>query len=201
MTPERAVEIQMALEGFERSMKKKREALAPAGWKGMYLWAEGALGEFKVQRLSGRPGLNVVSGDLRRSFRQRTTGETLEQLQSRFSTTSKYAATHEFGPTITPKNAKMLAIPIKGSPATRSSGEPLYHSPLRSTLPQHIKFFVDELGSGRLFLRDDKGQPWFRLVKSVKIPARLRFRETIKASIVKLQERLKAQFGEALTSG
>lgn len=202
MTPERAVEIEAALKGFEQSMAKKRAALPPAGRKALYLWAEGALGKFKVDRLSGGGGgLNVVSGDLRRSFQHRESGEDLSNLESHLYTTSKYAAIHEFGGTIRPKNAKMLAIPIKGGPATRASGEPLYHSPLRSTLPQTLDFFVDERGTGRFFLIDETGQAWFRLVPSVKIPARMRFRETIKAQILELQERLKADFGAALASG
>jgi phage gpG-like protein len=200
MTPERVVEIEAALKGFEESMKKKREALPPAGRKGLYLWAEGALGKFKVDRLSGAGGLNVITGDLRRSFLHRETGEVLANLESHLFTTSKYAAIHEFGGTIRPKSAKMLAIPIKGSPATRASGEPLYHSPLRQTLPQTLDFFVDERGTGRFFLIDETGQAWFRLVPSVKIPARMRFRETIKAQILQLQERLKEQFGAALQS-
>jgi phage gpG-like protein len=196
----RAVEIEAALKGFEESMKKKREALAPAGWKGMYLWAEGALGKFKVERLSGAGGLKSVSGELRNSFHQRTTGETLANLQSLLFTTCKYAAIHEFGGTIRPKIAKMLAIPIKGGPATRSSGEPLYHTPLRQTLPPYITFFVEEYGTQRLFLCDGTGKPWFRLVHSVTITPRMRFRETIKAQILQLQERLKEQFGAALQS-
>lgn len=198
---ERAVEIQAALKGFEQSMAKKRAALPPAGRKALYLWAEGAMGHFKVKRLTGRPGLKSVSGDLLKSFHHRESGEALNDLRSHLYTTSKYAAIHEFGGTIRPKKGNFLAIPLKGSPATRASGEPLYHSPLKQTLPQQLDFFVDERGTGRFFLIDNTGQAWFRLVKKVKIPARMRFRETIKAQILGLQQRLKTQFGAALKSG
>ena len=201
MVIERAVEIQAALKGFEASMKKKREALPPAGQKALSLWAEGALGHFKVKQLTGRPGLKSVSGDLLKSFHHKEYGETLADLRSVLFTTSKYAAPHEFSATIRPKKGQFLAIPIKGGPATRASGEPLYHSPLRQTLPQQLDFFVEETASGSFVLMDETGKAWFNLVKKVFIPARMRFRETIKAQILQLQERLKAQFGAALQSG
>jgi phage gpG-like protein len=87
----------------------------------------------------------------------------------------KYAATHEFGATITPKNSKMLRIPIPGGPALTRAGVDRFATPLRATGAGQ---FAIQKSGGKLYLINTaaKGKaaarPWYVLRYSVKIPAR-----------------------------
>ena len=88
----------------------------------------------------------------------------------------KYAATHEFGATITPKNAKMLRIPFPGGPALTGAGVDRFATPLRATGAGI--FAIQKTAGGKLVLVNtaakgkSAGRPWYILKQSVKIPAR-----------------------------
>ena len=87
-----------------------------------------------------------------------------------------YAATHEFGATITPKNAKMLRIPFPGGPALTGAGVDRFATPLRATGAG--LFAIQKTAGGKLVLVNTAakgkaaGRPWYVLKRSVKIPAR-----------------------------
>ena len=88
----------------------------------------------------------------------------------------KYAATHEFGATITPKNAKMLRIPFPGGPALTGAGVDRFATPLRATGAGI--FAIQKTAGGKLVLVNTAARgkaasrPWYILKQSVKIPAR-----------------------------
>jgi len=92
----------------------------------------------------------------------------------------KYAATHEFGATITPKNAKMLRIPFPGGPALTGAGVDRFATPLRATAAG--QFTLAGWGNRMYLISTNRAQtgrgknarmgPWYILKQSVKIPAR-----------------------------
>jgi hypothetical protein len=192
----RGLQIDMAKEALDRTLRRKAKQLEVTDRRTLYLWSEGVLGRLYQKSLSGRPGLNVMSGDLRRSFRHKEGGGPGLDLWTRMFTTSKYARLQEYGSAmlpggvIRPTRSQKLAIPIKGSPATRSTGEPLYHSPLRANLPQGLNFWVMKAKSGKLYLADKFGRPWFRLMDMVRVPARLGFRRIARQEVQKLAKQL-----------
>lgn len=148
-------------------------------------------------RLSGDP-LKVRSGSLRRSWKTGIEGNRLENLYAWTASTSKAAATHEFGdPNRKPRTAKMLAIPLDA--AKFPSGTARYNSPLRQTLDgEFSKTWVARMPSGKLILFGQKGQtggaiPLFVLVPSVSIPARMGART--------LFAKRAPRFGEAVSRG
>lgn len=89
---------------------------------------------------------------------------------------SRIGAFMEEGGTITPKNTKMLRIPIKGGPADMATGDPFYQVPLRHH-PEH-GFFVRLSKKGNPVLsrvkwsrKGDKGtvETWYALVSKATI--------------------------------
>jgi len=122
----------------------------------------------RTAQMSGRPGLRVISGTLRRSLTFAVTGGSLATLKSTifFDTTAtalpgggSYAAVQEYGAVIRARNKKYLAIPVfKG-------GAFAAHS--KNALP---------LSFGKL--SKASSIMGVRFVKSVKIPPRLKFFES-----------------------
>lgn len=83
-----------------------------------------------------------------------------------FGTNLSYAATHQYGATIRPVRAKMLAMPL--TPAAFRAGSPRQFG---------RDLFVWRSGPGNLFLAESKGKRaklvlHYRLLPSVTIPAR-----------------------------
>lgn len=78
---------------------------------------------FIALRLSGRPGLNRVSGALIRSFRvgRSPRGVPLNDVVSWLASASPYAAIHETGGTIRPKRRRALAVPLEAA-KTKAGG-------------------------------------------------------------------------------
>lgn len=140
------------------------------------------------RRLSGRPGLARRTGALARSFQTEVTGSKIGDLRGAYFSTSRYAAIHETGGTITGKG-KLLAIPLAA--ARTAAGVGRYPSPLRQTLPASFPggTFVRRSRAGNLILfgRTVKGAdptPLFVLKQSVTIPARLGTQETWEKEVV-----------------
>lgn len=134
-----------------------------------------------TNHLSGKP-LATRSGDLRRSWKNVVLGDRLDNLIGRVFSTSKYAATHEYGdPNRVPRNAKMLSIPLDA--AKFPSGASRYNSPLRETLKGEFSHtWVQRGPSGQLILFGQRGEtggaiPLFALVPRVSIPARMGARQ------------------------
>lgn len=93
------------------------------------------LARHKRERLSGRPGLNRVTGTLARSFTFSVSGGNLETLKATIFTTSKYSRIHEFGGVIRAKNAKYLTFKIgKGKGAS-------WVSKKQVKIPKRLEFY------------------------------------------------------------
>lgn len=139
------------------------------------------------KRLSGRPGLARRTGALARSFQTSITGDKVDDLRGVYFSTSRYAAIHESGGTITGKG-KLLAIPLAA--ARTSAGVSRYPSPLRQTLPASFPngTFVRRSRAGNLILfgknPDRSITPLFALKQSVTIPPRLGAKETWEKEVV-----------------
>lgn len=119
----------------------------------------------RTTRLTGRPGLKVATGTLRRSLSKLVSGTNLQNLRTSIffdqtETATKnggsYAQVHEYGALIRPKKGKYLFIPVRaGSPVAlgaKASGK-----------------------GGKSFSSQIAG---FRLAKQVYIPPRLGFLAT-----------------------
>lgn len=109
-----------------------------------------------------------------------------------------YAATHEFGAVIRPKNAKALRIPLPGGAALTRAGVDRYATPLRQTaggMFRLVKFggraFLAKVGRG--------GGLAYVLVQQVKIPARPYLRPGFDRVAKAIPGRLVAALTEALT--
>ena len=71
------------------------------------------IGSIQRTQMTGRPGLNVQSGKLRRDWFAKT-GTQGGVLTARIWSTTKYVVVHEFGATIVPKTAKVLRFKVGG---------------------------------------------------------------------------------------
>lgn len=200
--------IQINEEKLKKVLERKGRGLQSVSRASLQAWGLMTLGKFKAKQLSGRPGLNKRSGTLSRNTRFMARGHDLSDLEGRFSIggpAGKYARIHETGGTITPKKARMLAIPIPGSPAVTPAGVSKYPSPLRANLPKSHDFFLLETGGQVLLMGDRKGgdkpRPWYVLKHSVKIPKRLGFKKTINREKRQLIVGLRKDFGRTLRDG
>lgn len=101
----------------------------------------------KTERMRGQ-GVETRTGALRRSFGIAFA----DQLTGIYTTTSKYYRIQEYGGTIVPKNARMLAIPLKA--ALTPAGASRYPSPLRQSLAMAFPegTFVRKSKAGNLIL-------------------------------------------------
>ena len=196
-----AVEIKIAKEQLEKTLRRIRSSMFTVSKRGLGDWAAQTLALVVARNLS-RPGLMVRTGELNRGWRHKEKGEDFGSLQTELYTHVIYAAVHEYGKTITPKNARMLAIPLKGTPATDAQGNPLYSSPLRQNLPPG-NWTIWRSKRGALLLGQREGenlQPWFLLRSRVKIPPRLRFRETVRERVIQLRNLLAERYGKVVGS-
>jgi hypothetical protein len=120
--------------------------------------------------------LNVRTGHLRRSIAGtvRDTSEGPEAVISAGGRVNggasvRYAGTHEYGATITPKRSRYLRIPLP--PARTAAGVDRFGGPLRQSGAG--LFTVIKAKSGRLFLKHrPSGALWYMLVERVTIRAR-----------------------------
>jgi len=120
--------------------------------------------------------LNVRTGHLRRSIAGtvRDTPEGPEAVISAGGRVNggasvRYAGTHEYGATITPKRSRYLRIPLP--PARTAAGVDRFGGPLRQSGAG--LFTVIKSRSGRLFLKHrPSGALWYMLVERVTIRAR-----------------------------
>lgn len=138
--------------------------------------------------------LHSRTGQLRRSMQFNVTGTKLDDLgASVFSEKSvaKYALLHEYGGTITAKNAyhtvpggPYLNIPSKenktASGVQRLSARQVFNA----------DGYIRPIGNGRYAVFQD-GIPMFWLVKSVTIPARLKMVETATGEVPTLLSKLR----------
>jgi hypothetical protein len=190
------IKFQMAREMFQKTLERVKLNFDKQAVLAMTLWSSGTINDLAVKRMSGRPGVNRLSGNLARSFRHQESGSTLADAQTRIYSTAIYSRVQEYGATIRPVRARKLAIPIPGSPAMRANGEALFHSPLRASLAGQGIFRVKDVLATRA--ASGKGiVPWFALKDSVYVPPRLKFSETVKARLRVLRSALGDAFNAA----
>ncbi len=153
-------------------------------------------------RMSGRPGLNRITGDLIRSFRvgRSPRGTDLDDVVSWLASRSRYAAIHEFGGVIRPKRRRMLAIPLKAAkteagavkgeavrvaPTSATFGTTKIRKGERTLYARKDLIFIKRLGGKSPLLVKKFGEgknarilPMYVLKASVTIPPRLQFFDT-----------------------
>lgn len=125
----------------------------------------------------GRPGLELhdFGRGMGGSFRMVTAGDTMETYKAIVGTAHPGARLQEEGGVVVPRASRFLAIPTRD--ALTGSGAKRYGSPLRTTLGD-AETFVERDADGRLWLYLKKGEkvtPIARLVRRVRVPARLGF--------------------------
>lgn len=134
----------------------------------------------KLRTTAGNP-LNVRSGKLRQSIKP-SVREIRGGVRAGIQAGSKlvpYAAMHETGKTrdgrnvITPKKGKFLRIPFPNGPATTKSGRDRFMSAIMQGGEAHDVFdFVPLPGDRGMLVHKFSGEPWYLLLKSVKIRKR-----------------------------
>lgn len=94
---------------FQRLPVEMREAVGTDLQRQSLYW----IGSVQRSQMTGRPGLNVQTGKLRRDWFAKT-GVVGGQVTVRVWSTTKYVPTHEFGAVIVPKTAKALRFKVGG---------------------------------------------------------------------------------------
>jgi phage gpG-like protein len=135
----------------------------------------------KLAAYSTRDLLNARTGMLGRAWN----AAPLEKKdESSYSLTNPlpYAAIHEYGGTITPKEAKYLSIPLP--PATTDRGVMRYSTVREAVEAENLFFVVSKQGNALLAKATGRDQieAWFALKDQVVIPARHYATQAIEAA-------------------
>lgn len=195
------LDVKVLADGFSyfagRFPEEAKKEMRDAAWK----TAKRFQAVFIKARLSGRPGLNRVTGALIRSFRvgRSPKGEPLDRIVSWLASRSRYASIHETGGTIRPKRRRALAIPlpaaltgagaVKGEavrvmPETQKVGGVTFRKGERSLRARTDLIYIKRLGGKSPLLVKKVGDriiPMYVLKSSVKIPARMKFYDTFRS--------------------
>ena len=123
----------------------------------------------------------IKSGTLRRSLHQEVSMETETAASVQIGTDLEYAAVHEFGGVITPKQSKYLAIPLSSQDYKDS---PRNHSDLR----------LRKTAGGTLLLVDASGVAHYVLKTSVTIPAKPYLRPAMDEHRQEAEDEVATQF-------
>jgi phage gpG-like protein len=172
----------MTIEEFRDRLKEAvrtgamGEAILETGHTLAFIMERGAKG----RTTAGNP-LNVRSGKLRQSIKP-SVREIRGGVRAGIQAGSKlvpYAAMHETGKTrdgrnvITPKKGKFLRIPFPNGPATTKTGRDRFMSAIMQGGEAHDVFdFVPLSGDRGMLVHKFSGEPWYLLLKSVKIRKR-----------------------------
>ena len=155
--------IAEATRQLQKVLTKKGESIRTFGRREFVLWGHKTISQFAAERFRGRPGLFSRTGDLWKSFVFRSKQTAGNEVIGEFFTRSKYARIHEYGGTIKAKPERTLAIPFPGGPAETQPGKTThqaarYTSPLKATLPKHVKFFIAQSQKGNFLLFGKEGK-------------------------------------------
>ncbi|MCK4624567.1 MAG: hypothetical protein KAV00_04595 [Phycisphaerae bacterium] len=181
--------IELKLDEASKREIRRLEGLGkrflPALTRAARYGAEQLASKIAEQELGPDGTLKVVTGKLRSSLRGRvvSTGATIvAAVGVTKGPATKYAAIHEHGGVIRPKNAKALAIPL---PAARGpGGKPRFPGGPREAARKHPNMFMlKQKGKAPLlcYAKRVRGKaggrvselvPLFVLKKSVKVPAK-----------------------------
>jgi len=107
-----------------------------------------------------------------------------------------YAAIHEYGGTIRPKNGAYLRIPLGA--ALTTAGVDRFATPLRSTGAGLFGVVKTERGS-LLLQHRPSGVPWYVLVPQVRMPARPFMRPAFDEVVPKIAGRVETALRQALS--
>lgn len=100
------------------------------------------VGRVQAERLSGRPGLMVRTGTLRRSFKAEVQGNKLENIVGIAGTPIFWASVHETGKTIVAKNPTgLLTIPFRAPGAAFSAEVVSFRRVPQVVIPARLGFF------------------------------------------------------------
>jgi len=150
----------------------KGQALGNTVLAGGLVILNAARGNIKSQGL-------IETRTLSRSLHEEVTEQSSTQAAVEIGTNLEYAAIHEFGGVIKPKNAKYLAIPVgsyKGSPRT------------------HADLKLRKTKKGNLVMVDASGAVQYVLKASVEIPARPYLRPALDEHRVAAQNEMAEAF-------
>jgi hypothetical protein len=144
-------------------------------------------------------GLKVRSGDLRRSMAAMPVEEDAHGLTGGMLAGQglKYAPLQEFGGTIVPVNASMLAIPMEE--VLTPAGVARF-SPRDAESAGYDRIFFSNVGSQLMMWGSKDGQifPLFLMVRSVTVPAKPSAGPTLDANRVWIEGRLKRVVDEGI---
>lgn len=107
-----AIGVTMDTKAFSRRMKAVPKGMTREFRKALVQIGEETRSMMSRHRLRGRPGLQRQTGALARSQDVKVSGATLDNLRVAYSIGRglRYAAIHEFGGTILPKNGPFLVF-------------------------------------------------------------------------------------------
>jgi hypothetical protein len=144
-------------------------------------------------------GLKVRSGDLRRSMAAMPVEEDAHGLTGGMLAGQglKYAPLQEFGGTILPVNATMLAIPMEE--ALTSAGVARF-APRDAEAAGYERVFFSNVGSNLMMwgVKDGQMFPLFLMVRSVTVPARPFAGPTLDANRAWIEARIKRAVDEGI---
>ena len=171
--------VKVIADGFNffagRYPEEAAKEFGDAAWKTLVRFRD----VFIRLRLSGRPGLNRITGQLIRSFKvgRSPRGVAINAVRAWLATGSPYARIHEEGGVIRPKRAQALAIPIGAARTKGGATKGGFESPRGR---KDLTFIKRGHGRAPILARVTKTRvtPMYVLVKSVKIKPRLQFFET-----------------------
>lgn len=199
------IEVSVDWKALQRALAEAPDRLYREIRRALTQFSVSFLGKFRTERIASRSGagnqpplarkLTSRSGFLRKSFKHQISGREGDamSLRSDIFSDAPYAAIHEAGGTIVPRESSWLTIPLRA--AKTASG--VARGPAKSFSDT---FFVEK-EPGKLLLmqrQDDEVVPLFVLVKSVTIKPRLRFVASFRKSVADLSRRLDDAIGRAL---
>jgi phage gpG-like protein len=165
---------------LKKALETKGLHILKAMKRGMQLGMYKFEAEIERTQLVGRPGLKRGSGNLAKSFIVETQEYGKFDFLVRLASRSKYAAIHQFGGRIVPRNARALTIPVHHDAKNhfaRDFGDNLIFLPPRNGKPPMLA--RHKFGGGKK-LRSVGLEIMYVLLKSVYIPKRLRILEAYK---------------------
>jgi len=181
------------------SLIKAHQRLARGFRKGLGFWARRTLKLFRAKLGAGRGTVHSRSGSLARSFTYLVKGTNkIGTLSAALQSDAVQARLLEYGGIVRPVKAKVLAIPIWD----RIKHRKVFRSPLRRTLPKHIKLWRSS--SGHAFLADIRKRPprpWYLLVPQARVRPQLRFRKHVEGRLRPLVTELAKRAREELRRG
>lgn len=142
------------VEKIVKALDRKNKRAMSAAKIGMVQGMEFFRSRILRNQMTGRPGLNVVTGTLRRSWFIRSRAE-LDDFITTLATETFYAEVHEKGMTIRAKNKPYMTFQYQGS----------WHSVKEVTIPKRLNVIEDFKQAGIKIISRQVAKNLFRAIK------------------------------------